>query len=799
MGEPDGSTQQDLTAPKVTQGTIVPRGSRRLRWTALAALVLVCGIVGSGVAAGFIARNQGAISRQHFRSESAQITSTLRLAIQHEQDLIVSASGFVVGDPGASSSQFIAWVRSVHALTRYPELRSIGHSVIVPAARLPAFAARATQGTARSAGATGTFRVVPAGRRRFYCLSVWSLSRTAVDSFPAGYDFCARGPAGAAARLSRSSGQGAYLPIQAGKLSLLSIRIPVYRHGVVPTTVAARRSAFLGWVGMSVVPRTVLDRALQGHPNTAVTFHYHSSSSNAVFRAGRAPSSAQSIATSLHNGWTVQTFAARAGSGVFSDANALTVLLGGIAVSALLAALMLILATGRSRAVRLVAERTDELRHQALHDSLTDLPNRALIMDRIDQLLARNHRAGTKGAALYVDLDEFKNINDTLGHDAGDRLLAAVASRLTSTLRDADTIGRMGGDEFVVLIDGGEHSVPPSLLAERLLEVMRQPFELPEAATPLTVTSSIGIAIGDRATPGELLRDADVALYKAKADGKNRYQTFEPAMQTEISRRLELTFDLRSALAGGQFRLAYQPIYNLDDLTLAGVEALLRWDHPVHGLIRPDEFIPLLEQTGQIAEVGQWVLNHACQQMALWHARGDTLNISVNVSGSQLNSDAIVTHIRDALASSGLDPASLIIEVTETALTDNTDATVRRLHAIKQLGIRIAVDDFGTGYSSLAYLQRFPVDCLKIDRIFIDAITDATESQALIRTFVQLGKDLGLTTLAEGVETPSQLDHLRAGDVDQIQGFLLSKPLDALTLETQLLAPTRPAPAGREL
>jgi diguanylate cyclase (GGDEF)-like protein len=414
-------------------------------------------------------------------------------------------------------------------------------------------------------------------------------------------------------------------------------------------------------------------------------------------------------------------------------------------------------------------------------------------MDRIEQLLARNRRHRTSGAALYVDLDEFKNVNDSLGHAAGDRLLVAVAARLETTLRDTDTIGRMGGDEFVVLIDGGELKVAPELVAERLLDVMRQPFTLDEAVMPLMVNTSIGIAIGDRASAGELLRDADVALYQAKAAGKNRYEIFDPQMQTEVSRRIELEFDLRSALDGDQFRLVYQPIYRLDDLTLVGVEALLRWNHPVHGLVMPDEFIPILEQTGQIREVGRWVLSRACHQMAKWHARGDTVDVSVNVSGRQLDSDVIIDHIRDALDSSGLEAGSLIIEVTETALMRNAKTTALRLQAIKSLGVRIAVDDFGTGYSSLAYLQQFPVDCLKIDRTFTNAITTSPESKAIIGTLVQLAKDLGLRTLAEGVETTDEMDHLRDERVDEAQGFLLARPLDPDTLESQILAPPRAA------
>jgi EAL domain-containing protein (putative c-di-GMP-specific phosphodiesterase class I) len=263
-------------------------------------------------------------------------------------------------------------------------------------------------------------------------------------------------------------------------------------------------------------------------------------------------------------------------------------------------------------------------------------------------------------------------------------------------------------------------------------------------------------------------------------------------MQLEIQQRIDLEFDMRSALDNNQFRLVYQPIYDLDDLTLVAVEALLRWDNPTRGLIQPDEFIPILEQTGHIREVGRWVLRQACEQTAAWHARGDILDVSVNISGRQLDDDAIIEHIHEALAQSGLDATSLIIEVTETALMRNVEATAQRLRAIKDLGVRIAIDDFGTGYSSLAYLRQFPVDCLKIDRSFTNAISASLESKAIIATLVQLGKDLGLMTLAEGVETTEQMDHLRQEHVNQAQGFLLARPLDPATIEAQILAPLRP-------
>jgi EAL domain-containing protein (putative c-di-GMP-specific phosphodiesterase class I) len=363
---------------------------------------------------------------------------------------------------------------------------------------------------------------------------------------------------------------------------------------------------------------------------------------------------------------------------------------------------------------------------------------------------------------------------------------------MQSTLRGADTIGRMGGDEFVVLIDGGDRLVEPGLVAERLLDVMRQPFELVGAAVPLIVNISIGVAVGDRATGGELLRDADIAMYQAKADGKNRYEFFRPEMQSDIGRRVALEFDLRSSLSDEQFRLVYQPIYNLEDFTIVGVEALLRWQHPAEGLIQPDEFIPILEQTGQIREVGKWVLDRACAQMAAWHAMGDTIDLSVNVSARQLDDDAIIEHIRDALRASGLAATSLIIEVTETTLMRGAASAVRRLQSVKDLGVRIAIDDFGTGYSSLGYLRQFPVDCIKIDKSFTSAISTSSESKALVRMFVQLGKDLGLKTLAEGVETTSEMDILRSDQVDEVQGFLLARPLDAEALEARILAPMRP-------
>jgi diguanylate cyclase (GGDEF)-like protein len=431
-----------------------------------------------------------------------------------------------------------------------------------------------------------------------------------------------------------------------------------------------------------------------------------------------------------------------------------------------------------------LTRREEELSFLATHDPLTGLPNRTLILDRVEQMLARSRRSQTPVAALFVDLDNFKSINDTLGHGVGDELLQAVAARLDGVVRATDALGRLGGDEFVVISEELSLAVGPELIAERLLDALKPPFKLgADQETRVTVTASIGIAAGDHSSAEELLRDADIAMYRAKWDGKNRHVVFETGMQGMVQSRMELEMDLREAMEKDEFFLAYQPTIDLQDMSPNGVEALIRWRHPVRGVVQPDDFIPLLEETGLIVEVGKWVLEEACRQGAKWRQAGYPIGMAVNVSGRQLDTDQVIADIEEALSHSGLEPAALTIEITETTLMRNIEETARRLNDVKQLGVRIAIDDFGTGYSSLAHLQRFPVDALKIDRSFILGLKHNQEGETLIHTLVQLGKSLSIETFAEGIEQQDELSLLRGEDCDSGQGFLFARPLDVAATE----------------
>ncbi|WP_321928622.1 putative bifunctional diguanylate cyclase/phosphodiesterase [Paraburkholderia guartelaensis] len=430
-----------------------------------------------------------------------------------------------------------------------------------------------------------------------------------------------------------------------------------------------------------------------------------------------------------------------------------------------------------------------QLTTQAFYDSLTGLPNRALLLDRIEQSISRaSRRVGSIGL-LFIDLDNFKRINDSLGHQWGDTLLAATAKRLKGCVRPADTVARLGGDEFVILLDQltSDASSEASLLAQRIINLLAQPFSL--AGKDYFISASIGIALAsatDEMREGDaLLRDADVAMYRAKSGGKGRYVVFDTAMRTEAILRLELETDLRDAIAGNQLRVYFQPIVNLLSGEFKEVEALVRWQHPSLGLIPPADFIPIAEETGLIIPLGQWVLSEACHQVAVWQKQFPSeasFQVSVNLSPLQFEHPQLADDVERALCTSGLRAGSLKLEVTEGAIMKDPEASVCTLQALKALGVRLAIDDFGTGYSSLSYLRMLPLDVLKIDRSFVKGIGKNAEDNAIVRAIISMSDSLGLTVTAEGVETEHQAELLREWSCNKGQGYLFGRPVNAQQL-----------------
>ena len=421
------------------------------------------------------------------------------------------------------------------------------------------------------------------------------------------------------------------------------------------------------------------------------------------------------------------------------------------------------------------------MRHQAFHDSLTGLANRALFIDRLEMALARSRRReGGAVGLLFIDVDDFKSLNDSLGHAVGDEVLAAVGERLLDAQRETDTAARLGGDEFAILIeDLHDHNEAVSI-AERVSDSLRQPILV--AGREIVIAGSIGVAVANLRSEDAhtLLRNADLAMYHAKqSDQKNGWTLFEDDMYTSFLARRDMEADLRRAVEDHQFVIHYQPLIHLPTGRLSGVEALVRWEHPVRGLVPPDDFISVAEETDLVIPIGWWVLEESIRQAKRWHRdypRHEPIGISVNLSGRQMREPALAAQIESLLAAEAFDPGHLTLEITETVLMQDTDGTISNLTQLRELGIKLAIDDFGTGYSSLGYLQRFTVDSLKIDRSFVRGISHEPEKSAVARTIINLGQVLNLATVAEGIETADQLAHLRELDCEFGQGYYFARP-----------------------
>jgi diguanylate cyclase (GGDEF)-like protein len=735
---------------------------------------------------------------QAFAAQAASVGASVTTAVRRMDDLTLAARTLLAGEPELTNKGFADWYASMGVVKRFRGVAGFGYTEIV---RKPA------------AG------VYPPGGRPYYCLPKIGVAGPGMadalnDAAVPGYDLC---QISKLLGQTRDTGQfSAYVTRSGRGHEMFEVVAPVYRGGGVPDTLTQRRAHATGWIIGLFDTEPILRSAVAGQAGMSVTLEREHSAvpetrvptgSKASFRTLSETLGGASVATfggdpigaTLTRRITVQadgrwnvTVSRSAPKGSSSPGVQAAVVFGVWLVMGLMAfGLVQVLTRARARALRMVEEKTGQLRHQALHDALTGLPNRALIMDRAEQMLAHARRkrsddeasgreSGTEASAMFMDLDGFKGVNDTFGHPVGDELLRTVAARIGGVLRETDTIGRLGGDEFVILVEGGAPEI-----AERILEVLRAPFDL-GTGSEISLTTSIGIATGDRQAAKDLLRDADIALYEAKGAGRNRYAEFRHEMHIAAHDRLALENDLRGAITRHELFLVYQPILDLDTGEVAAVEALLRWQHSTRGLVPPTEFIALAEESGLIVEIGAWVLETACRQAAAWVAKGTPTRMSVNVSARQLDDPSLLGTVSRALGESGLDGDRLILEITETALMRDPAAAAELLRQLKTHGLRVAIDDFGTGYSSLAYLQQLPVDSLKIDRTFIAASARSRESDPLIQTLVQLGRSLGLRTVAEGIEDEAQLAHLRELGCDTGQGYLFAPPLEVAALERVL-------------
>jgi diguanylate cyclase (GGDEF)-like protein len=784
----------------------------------LVGLVLVAGLVVSFISAGAWYEYTSSLRRQDVAASLTEVKSIVGTTLERDSDLLATVNAEVATHPRLTNPALAGLLSKLDLSARYPGSFAFTYEENVTQADLSGFESVAQRDPSLGLAQSSNPIRPSLGGWSGYCLTrlvavemigkgvlknvllAWVSPYVSdhfnfcATSFETTFDTSARTGESVAASVASLMQPAAGLPPIPTTLHSLLLRLPIFIEvspvfggAQVPTTQSARSKALIGWTMAVFDADQILAPALASGKGVSLALAYAPPGGRptVLARAGLAQGGVaqETLSFPADPGWVIDAAITPRGSGPSPLLQGLAVLFGALALTVLLVVLLSLLVRSRRSALELVERRTAELRHQALHDSLTGLPNRFFVNQQAHQLVSRARNDGLPVAVFFIDLDDFKKVNDTLGHDAGDSLLRAVAGRLADCVRSTDTVGRLGGDEFVVLSENSFSNGGLGAVAERLLGVLREPFRLGGASNiTLSTSASIGIATGMRSSPEELLRNADIAMYRAKSMGKNCHVLFEPEMHEIVKKQLTMETDLADAFVKREFFLLYQPIVDLATGMPREVEALLRWRHPRRGVVGPAEFISVLESSDLIIDVGQFVLMEACRQVKAWHDLGHPVGISVNVGARQLRHDVLIDHVREALDAAGLDPGFLTLEVTESALMNDSKLTAQRLAALSGLGVRIAIDDFGTGYASLSYLREFPADILKIDRSFVAPMASSSDT-SFLDALIHLGKSLGLVTIAEGIEQTAQLSHVKEQGCDWGQGFLFSKPLPAKEIE----------------
>ncbi|MGH9386496.1 MAG: putative bifunctional diguanylate cyclase/phosphodiesterase [Vicinamibacterales bacterium] len=749
------------------------------RWVPYTLWGLACAL--SVVASSYVASTIEARARTEFLSDAESARQQIQGRIDAHLDLLRAGSALLTASNEISGIEFSGFVAGLQLRERYPGLRGIGYAQRVRNRDVRAFV------RAMDLDGVSPLTVWPPGRRPQYDLVVYLEPKTAQSRGTIGFDLSTDETVRSAMQQAVETGQPAASralmgakPFDAGERTSLLV-MPVYRTKTQPATLEARRRALIGYVFSPFNAQEVLKQAIASTaPRVSYDLYDEDEKDRAALlsQSGSDPDGQQYLSSGLveigGRDWLVVVSRPIGSASLLSQMDGLT-LLGGLVLSFMLFAIT----RAQVRAFDTAARHESELRQLAQFDFLTGLPNRALLEDRLAQAIALAHRHERRVAVFFVDLDQFKHINDSFGHAIGDRLLQSVAGRLQACARSSDTVSRQGGDEFVLVLSEISRTADAVASAQKIISALVVPHHVRPHDIHTTVSIGASIYPEDGDDVAALLKAADTAMYQAKKNGRNRYQLFSPDMSARAVARQSIEDGLRQALQRHEFVLHYQPTINLETGQMTGAEALIRWMHPDRGLIPPSDFVHIAEDCGLIVPVGQWVLREACRQARAWLDAGTPTSVAVNISAIEFRDKDFLTNVCDVLGRTGLDAKYLELELTESSLMQHAESTVSVLRALKEQGVRIAIDDFGTGYSSLSYLRQFPIDVLKVDQSFVREITSDLDGTPIVSAMISMGKKLRHRVIAEGVETQEQLTFLQAQRGCEGQGFFFGQPVVA--------------------